>query len=374
MTPPVLKTKRLILRLPEKSDVTSILNYFKENETRFASTDPPKPEGFHTESYWLDRIQSAHIEFEGEQTLRLFLFDSLTNSSVVGTITFTQMFRGPFHACNLGYAIDGKNEGKGLMTEALQVAIEYVFETLNFHRIMANHLLENERSARLLKRLGFIIEGTAMNYLFINGKWRDHILNSLTNEKWMEHGKIFDGKLYAKISNDRKVSDGFYKGMVVEESINNKFFTIQKIQKNKGNICDLILRALPDWFGIEQAIVEYIKSVESLTTFVAFSEDKPIGILSIKFHNNYTADIYLMAVLKEFHGQGVGKALLVAVEKYSRDSGTEYLMVKTLGPSRPNKYYDKTRGFYLSCGFRPLEEFKTIWNETNPCLIMVKRI
>jgi ribosomal-protein-alanine N-acetyltransferase len=46
---------------------------------------------------------------------------------------------------------------------------------------MANYRPQNERSARLLERLGFTREGLAKDYLFIDGAWRDHVLTSLTN-------------------------------------------------------------------------------------------------------------------------------------------------------------------------------------------------
>jgi ribosomal-protein-alanine N-acetyltransferase len=51
---------------------------------------------------------------------------------------------------------------------------------------MANHLLDNPRSAKLLQRLGFVREGLAKDYLRIDGEWRDHVLNSLTNPQWEE--------------------------------------------------------------------------------------------------------------------------------------------------------------------------------------------
>ena len=46
-------------------------------------------------------------------------------------------------------------------------------------RLQANHVPENERSARVLERLGFEREGYARDYLFIGGRWRDHVLTAL---------------------------------------------------------------------------------------------------------------------------------------------------------------------------------------------------
>ena len=70
------------------------------------------------------------------------------------------------------------------MTEALSLAIHYAFTELNLHRIMANYSPTNERSGRLLRRLGFVVEGYAQNYLLVHGTWQDHVLTSLTNEQW----------------------------------------------------------------------------------------------------------------------------------------------------------------------------------------------
>jgi ribosomal-protein-alanine N-acetyltransferase len=51
---------------------------------------------------------------------------------------------------------------------------------------MANHMLANKRSEALLQGLGFEREGVAKSYILINGKWEDHVLNSLINpdQRW----------------------------------------------------------------------------------------------------------------------------------------------------------------------------------------------
>jgi len=110
---------------------------------------------------------------------------------IIGAANFSQISRGPFQAAILGYKIAAASEGRGLMREALQTTICYVFEELHLHRIHANYIPSNVRSGRLLARLGFAIEGYAKDYLFINDAWRDHILTSLTNGQfnpdWLQH-------------------------------------------------------------------------------------------------------------------------------------------------------------------------------------------
>lgn len=148
----------------------------------------------------------------------------------------------------------------------------------------------------------------------------------------------------------------------------------KKTEDGKGKICNEILRALPEWFGIESAIVQYVKDVENMEMYIAKSNDQVVGFISMNKHNKYTAEIHVMGILKEFHKKGIGKRLVELVEKELKNNGFEFFTVKTLSPSRENEEYRRTRLFYESMGFKPLEEFKTLWGEVNPCLLMGKHI
>lgn len=141
-----------------------------------------------------------------------------------------------------------------------------------------------------------------------------------------------------------------------------------------SEVCTPILRSLPGWFGIEEAIVNYSNEIDSLPTFLARDSGRVIGFLSLKQHNPYSAEIYVMGVLAENHRQGIGRALVEKAQDWLKKKNVEYLQVKTLGPSKTDNGYAGTRNFYLAMGFRPLEELKKIWDEKNPCLVMVKKI
>lgn len=142
----------------------------------------------------------------------------------------------------------------------------------------------------------------------------------------------------------------------------------------KATVCEPILRSLPAWFGIEEAIVHYVGEIDRLPTFLASGSDGLVGFVSLKQHNPSSAEIYVMAVRQEAHRQGVGRALIERAREWLRGQGIEYLQVKTLGPSHPDAGYAKTRSFYTAVGFRPLEELTELWDERNPCLIMVQRL
>ncbi len=135
-----------------------------------------------------------------------------------------------------------------------------------------------------------------------------------------------------------------------------------------------ILLALPDWFGIREAVDRYLKEIDHLPTFLVGDAEQAIGFVCIKQHNIYSAEVYVMGVRPEAHRHGLGRSLLVCAQMWLQEQGVEYLQVKTLGPSHSDSGYTHTRAFYLAMGFRPLEEFRQIWDEQNPCLVMIKRL
>jgi len=152
-------------------------------------------------------------------------------------------------------------------------------------------------------------------------------------------------------------------------------FTVVGPVLGRTSACEAILRSLPDWFGIEEAIVYYVAEIESLPTFLALdAEEHAAGFLSVKQHFPLAAELYVLGVRREWHRRGMGRALLAAAEAYLLNRGVEYLQVKTLGPSHPDQNYARTRVFYEAMGFRPLEVLADLWGEHNPCLLMVKRL
>lgn len=145
-------------------------------------------------------------------------------------------------------------------------------------------------------------------------------------------------------------------------------------QDDKAKLCDTILHALPDWFGIEEAIMEYIAESQYMPFYAAFDGDGTVGFIAIKVHNAYTSEIYVMGVLQQYHRQGIGKLLVECCERHCAERKAEFLTVKTLDGSAESECYAKTRRFYKGMGFRPLEVFPLLWDEHNPCLFMAKTV
>ncbi len=135
---------------------------------------------------------------------------------------------------------------------------------------------------------------------------------------------------------------------------------------------DRLLRSLPEWFGIEQSIVQYVHEQRTLPTAVARVSESVVGVCVIRHHTSAASEIEVLAVERAWHRRGVGRQFVESVEAQLRRDGIELLQVKTRGPSAPSAKYDRTRKFYEGIDFLQLEERLEIWGPENPCLIMVK--
>jgi ribosomal protein S18 acetylase RimI-like enzyme len=131
---------------------------------------------------------------------------------------------------------------------------------------------------------------------------------------------------------------------------------------------------LPKWFGREDAIKWYVEKLDLLPTFVAIEKSKTVGFLTIARFGEHCAEMFVMGIYPNYRRKGIGRRLVAAAESYLADLGVEYLQLKTLSDSHPDPYYAETRAFYHALGFRPLEEFPTLWGADIPCLQYIKRI
>ena len=133
-----------------------------------------------------------------------------------------------------------------------------------------------------------------------------------------------------------------------------------------------LLAELPEWFGMEESNRGYIESARTMPSVAALADGEVVGVCLVRDHNPESAEIELLAVRRDLHRQGIGRQLIERVERELRARDVRLLQVKTFGPSGNSAEYERTRAFYVSMGFIPLEERTDIWDENNPCLISVK--
>lgn len=177
---PELKTDNLIISVLSPENCELLMEYENENREFLSQWEPERVGDYFSLDSARQRLENSFQNFQLGVSLPLVAFNKEHNK-IICLCTFSNIVYGPFQACNIGYSICEKEQGKGLMFEMLQASIKYVFDEYELHRIMANYIPSNTRSERLLIKLGFQKEGLAKSYLKIAGSWQDHILTSKVN-------------------------------------------------------------------------------------------------------------------------------------------------------------------------------------------------
>src|SRR6266550_1335567 len=167
--------ERIFLRPPTKRDLAEFIALSRAS-TRFHRglvSPPTRPERLNDYLTRSRRSDSAS-----------FLICSTAEGAIVGAINLSQIIRGGFQNAYLGYYIGAPYAGKGLMTEAIRLALRYAFSELKLHRLEANIQPGNKASIALVERAGFVREGFSRRYLKISGRWRDHERWAIIAEDW----------------------------------------------------------------------------------------------------------------------------------------------------------------------------------------------
>jgi ribosomal-protein-alanine N-acetyltransferase len=130
-------------------------------------------------AYWDSELPRRQAAMNAGQAVHLVGFLRQGDDREIGCMTsFWGIEHGDFEACTISFLLDRRLEGQGLMFNALEPVVPEVIRRHKLHRVMATHLPENLRSAALLKRLGFVVEGYARDFVKVNGQWRDNVLLS----------------------------------------------------------------------------------------------------------------------------------------------------------------------------------------------------
>lgn len=141
----------------------------------------------------------------------------------------------------------------------------------------------------------------------------------------------------------------------------------------KRAIASHVLHDLPEWFGLPDSTVSYVRESADLPFLAYLEGGQAVGFAALKGTSPHAADIFVMGIRRAHHRKGIGKALHTSLERTARELGYRYLQVKTLAMGH-DPGYDCTNRFWQAMGFVELECFPTLWDERNPCQIYVKYI
>ncbi|GIP22691.1 GNAT family N-acetyltransferase [Paenibacillus sp. J22TS3] len=176
-------SERLILRVVDESNAPRILEFVIRNKEHLAEWEPAREPEYYTLAYQRQLIMGDMRNMAGGQLYKLWMFKSdQPDSPVIGSISLSNIARGAFLSCHMGYRLDAAELNQGYMTEAVRCVVDLAFRELGLHRIEANIMPRNEASLSVVRKCGFQSEGLARKYLCINGKWEDHVHMVLLNE------------------------------------------------------------------------------------------------------------------------------------------------------------------------------------------------
>lgn len=166
---------RVLLRPPVESDRLEFIRAMAASE----ALHEPWISDIATDEYF-DRqlVRVTHDRYDAN------LVCLVDGGQIAGTFNITEIVRGVFQSAYLSYAAVAGHEGQGLMSEGLQLLLDRAFMELGLHRLEANIQPGNARSIALVRRAGFVCEGTSPRYLKLGGEWRDHQHWVLLAEDW----------------------------------------------------------------------------------------------------------------------------------------------------------------------------------------------
>ncbi len=177
-----LHTSRLMMHASAPALAEAVIDYQRRNAGHFAPWDPVRPAGYWELEPTRARLAEEEVAFSAGTAWHYWIQPVDQPGRIVGHCALSSVARGVFQNAMLGYGLDHALVGGGWMQEALRCLLDEVFgPVVSLHRVQASVRPENERSRRVLERLGFRREGFSPCYLYIAGAWRDHETFALLN-------------------------------------------------------------------------------------------------------------------------------------------------------------------------------------------------
>ncbi len=178
-----LTAEHLYIRGYKSEDAPALLQLRLCNREFFRPFEPIRASSHYTIEAQREFIDSAIRDFEAGTAYAFGVFLRETDE-LIGRVALSNVVRGAWENATLGYYIDQRQNGKGYMTCAIHLVLDFAFFHAGLHRVQAAVMPRNLPSIRVLEKAGFRREGLSLRYLQINGAWEDHLIFAMTSEEW----------------------------------------------------------------------------------------------------------------------------------------------------------------------------------------------
>ncbi|PJI08236.1 MULTISPECIES: GNAT family N-acetyltransferase [Clostridium] len=172
--------KNINLKVLTPEDANDMTCYYIKNKEHLKKFEPEREESFYTFEVQKQILMENYKQFLNGEGINFGIYKA---NDLIGKIQISGIMYGVFKSAIIGYSMDKDYQGRGYMKESVSLVEDYAFNVMKLHRIEASTLVDNLRSQNVLIGCEFEKLGVNKNYLFINGKWQDHITFYKVNKK-----------------------------------------------------------------------------------------------------------------------------------------------------------------------------------------------
>ena len=177
--PPERGHGELTIQLWSPMDVDELGDYWARNRDHLEPTQPNRDDAFWTVEGQRHRVERASNDVA---VGRMYPFLVREHGRLVAEVTLSDVARGAFQSCHLGYSVDGSRLRRGIASWAVTAIVDVAFHDLGLHRLQAATMTDNVASQGVLQHCAFERIGVARGYLAIAGEWADHVLWQRIND------------------------------------------------------------------------------------------------------------------------------------------------------------------------------------------------
>ncbi len=179
--------RRVVLRPLVTGDFHAWREVRLDNEDWLLPWEPSRPPGVPDAVRDKDAFAVRCNARQRERQLGIgYAFGVFVDGQFAGEVNLTSVQRGPFQSGTIGYWMSRQQAGRGYTPEAVVAVLRYAFEELHLHRIEIAIVPRNDKSLRVVEKLGIRQEGLAVEFLEINGAWEDHFRFGIVEREWFE--------------------------------------------------------------------------------------------------------------------------------------------------------------------------------------------
>lgn len=176
---PTLETERLRLRPFTDADADDLFALQSDADVLRYWDSPP----------WTDRTAVARFmavcqQMADDGSGARVAIERASDQTFIGWCTFNS-WNPEFRSASLGYCLNAAAWGRGYATEAARVLLQWAFDTLDLNRVQSETDTRNVASARVLEKLGFVLEGTLREDCIVNGDVSDTWVYGLLRRDWV---------------------------------------------------------------------------------------------------------------------------------------------------------------------------------------------